>query len=147
MTPARRPWTDWTLAAGAMAWLVFAAAAIRLLPFDALVRLAGWPLGANPPTPAGTVARVRWAMLAAARRAPWPPGCFEQGLAAQIMLRRRGVASSLHYGAAREMKGALAAHVWVRDGGVDLIGGEAANGFASLAVFPPPSRARRGDDG
>jgi hypothetical protein len=67
--------------------------------------------------------------------------CFEQGLAAQFMLRRRGVPSVLYYGAALDDQDGLSAHVWVRDGDVDIIGGEIASQFAVLATFPPqPTR-------
>jgi hypothetical protein len=62
--------------------------------------------------------------------------CFQQGLAAQLMLRRRGIPSVLYYGAAQDDKSGLYAHVWVRDGDVDVIGGEIAHRFAILAAFP-----------
>jgi hypothetical protein len=63
--------------------------------------------------------------------------CFQQGLAAQLMLRRRGIPSVLYYGAAQDDRSGLYAHVWVRDGDVDVIGGEIADRFAILAAFPP----------
>jgi len=63
--------------------------------------------------------------------------CFEQGLAAQLMLRRRGIASVLYFGVAPNDQNGLAAHVWVRDGDVDVVGGESASEFAVLATFPP----------
>jgi hypothetical protein len=63
--------------------------------------------------------------------------CFQQGLAAQFMLRRRGVPSVLYYGAATDDRSGLSAHVWVRASGVDVIGGEIASRFAVLMTFPP----------
>jgi hypothetical protein len=68
---------------------------------------------------------------------PWRTLCFQQGLAAQLMLRRRGIPSVLYYGAAQDDLNGLYAHVWVRDGDVDVIGGEIAYRFAILATFPP----------
>jgi hypothetical protein len=65
--------------------------------------------------------------------------CFEQGLASQLMLRRRGVPSVLYFGAAPDSRDGLAAHVWVRDGEIDVIGGETAASFRVLATFPSPS--------
>jgi len=53
------------------------------------------------------------------------------------MLRRRGIDSVLYYGAAQDPENGLRAHVWVRDGDVDVIGCEIARGFAILAAFPP----------
>jgi hypothetical protein len=82
------------------------------------------------------VRRIRWAIIAAAGRVPWRALCFQQGLAAQLMLRRRGVPSVLYYGAAQGERTGLSGHVWVRDGDVDVVGGEIADRFAVLATFP-----------
>src|SRR5580658_8971871 len=38
--------------------------------------------------------------------------CFPKGIAAQAMLRRRGVSTTLFYGASEE--GSLTAHVWIQ---------------------------------
>ena len=83
------------------------------------------------------VERVRRAIIIAARQVPWRAVCFQKGLAAQFMLRRRGVPSVLYYGAALGNANDLSAHVWVRDGGVDVIGGKLASRYAQLAAFPP----------
>jgi hypothetical protein len=53
------------------------------------------------------------------------------------MLRRRGIPSALYYGAKPDDLSGLSAHVWVRDGDVDVIGGDIAHDFAILAIFPP----------
>lgn len=78
---------------------------------------------------------VAWAVTAAARRARFRAVCIERGLAAQTMLRRRGIGATLYYGAAPGVDG-LAAHVWVRWQGIDVIGGESAARFTPLATFP-----------
>jgi hypothetical protein len=83
---------------------------------------------------------VRWAVLASARRVPWRTVCFQNGMAAQIMLRRRGINSILHYGVAKDTEEGLKAHVWVTVDGLALIGGEEAEGFACLASFPDSDR-------
>jgi hypothetical protein len=75
-------------------------------------------------------------VIACARRLPWHPMCFPRGLAAQWMLRRRGIPSVLYYGAAPDAVKGVAAHVWVCDGEVPVIGGRAAEGMAVLARFP-----------
>jgi hypothetical protein len=90
----------------------------------------------SPASHAVTVHRVRWSIIACALRVPWRARCFQQGLAAHCMLRRSGVASVLYYGAAPDAKRGLVAHVWVRDGDTEVIGGEAAGRFAVLATFP-----------
>jgi hypothetical protein len=125
------------LLAEAMLVLAFSSAAIRLLPFARVGRLASGRLGRRRPRPAGElVAKVAWAVRACARRAPWRAVCFQQGLAAQIMLRRRGLDSTLYFGAANDRTEGLAAHVWVKLGEREVVGCDEAAGFAVLAVFP-----------
>lgn len=136
-------WGDRLLLVEAAASLCVAALAVALVPFKTIGRWAS--LGVASPMAAGAtrdarVNCVRWAVLAVARRVPWRAKCFEQGLAAQFMLRRRKIPTSLFYGAAMDEAGALIAHVWVRDGARDVVGGEAAPRFAVLACFPPAAK-------
>jgi hypothetical protein len=126
----------------AILWLAIAGFAIAVLPFRHVGLLAARPTRRpNPPPHARLmkVRRIRWAILTSARRMPSRALCFQQGLAAQFMLRRRGIPSVLYYGAAQDDRSGLYAHVWVRDGDVDVIGGEIAHRFAILATFPPQS--------
>ena len=130
--------------------LVTASAAIRVLPFVRVGEMASRPLGA---VGGGDDVQkmVVWAVGAWARRVPWRAVCFQQGLAVQMMLRRRGVDSTLYFGAARRRKTGLEAHVWVKAGEVEVIGCEEARDFAVLAAFPRRGRRnaaapRRFDD-
>ncbi len=111
-----------------------------MLPFRHVGLLAGRPIRRSKlPREArlNRVQRIRWAIITTAARVPWRALCFQQGLAAQLMLRRRGIPAVLYYGAAQDDRSGLYAHVWVRDGDVDVIGGEIAYRFAILATFPP----------
>jgi hypothetical protein len=122
--------------------LTIAGLAISLLPFRYVGRLAAPPIGLHRPKLArearlNKARRIRWAVITGAARVPWRALCFQQGLAAQLMLRRRGIASVLYYGAAQDDRSGLHAHVWVRDEDIDVIGGEIAYRFAILAAFPP----------
>jgi hypothetical protein len=135
----RLSWRDRILMLQAVYWLAVAGFVIAVLPFRHVGRLAARrPRGREPPvqTKRIEIKRIRWAMVVAARHVPWTAVCFQQGFAAQLMLRRRGVPSVLYYGATSE-EGRLSAHVWVRDGDVDIIGSEIAFRFAVLATFPP----------
>lgn len=129
------------LLAEALVALVMASAAIRILPFVKVGEMASRPLG---PSAGGhdLAPKVVWAVEAWARRVPWRAVCFQQGLAAQMMLRRRGVDSTLYFGAARRPEKSLEAHVWVRAGKTDVIGCEDAPDFAILAAFPRSGRTR-----
>jgi hypothetical protein len=154
---------EWLLAAEAALSLAGAAVALRVLSFARLAALASGegaerlvlsPAWLRPPSlpqeprtrkeapssaPEAAIeeeaARIGWAVRAAAARAPWRAMCLERGLAAHFMLRRRGRASILYYGA--RAAGGLDAHVWVRLGDADVVGGEEAAAYAVLATFPP----------
>jgi Transglutaminase-like superfamily len=133
-------WEDRLLLLDAILWLAIARFVIAVAPFRHVGSLAALPARQpNAPTDIQLIEirRIRWAVLATSREVPWRAKCFEQGLAAQYMLRRRGVPSVLYYGATQDNQRGLYAHVWVRACDVDVIGGETANRFAILATFPP----------
>jgi hypothetical protein len=82
---------------------------------------------------------VQGAIFYVWRRFPWKPNCFHRALAAQAMLRRRGVSTTLYYGATTLPERGLTGHVWVQDGPIGVVGHIAAKGFRVLARFPEPS--------
>ncbi|HWK36706.1 lasso peptide biosynthesis B2 protein [Sphingomonas sp.] len=119
--------------------LAVASLAVRLAPFRRIAASASRPPARPAPADAAAIVeRVGWAVRAAARRARFRAVCIEQGLAAQWMLRRRGIAATMHYGVARDPERGLIAHVWVRTGDRDVVGGESADRFTLLARFPDP---------
>jgi hypothetical protein len=132
-------WGDRLLLAESLFVLALASLLVAFLPFRRIARIAAWKTGiTNLSTEErrSLAKRIRWAISAVAHRVPWKAVCFQQGLAAQFMLRRRGIPSVLYYGAAPDGEKGLSAHVWIRDGDVDVIGGEIADRFAILAKFP-----------
>lgn len=137
---------QWLVLIEATSFLTVAAMAIAFLSFSTIAR--GARGGGRQPVAKLDGERIRelgWIVEAVARRLPFRAKCFESGLAAQWMLRRRGVAATLFYGAALQPDGALAAHVWVRAGEIDVVGCTTASDFALIARFPetdqpaPPS--------
>jgi hypothetical protein len=115
---------------------LFACCAVALFPFRWLGRLAAFPIRGRTHRDLQAIYRIRWALQNCAPRVPWRALCFEQGLAAQLMLRRRGIPSVLHYGAAMDDQRGLTAHVWVGVGDIDVVGGEFASQFSELVRFP-----------
>lgn len=115
--------------------LAAAAAALRLLSFARLVELARGEESRSPAT-VEEIEPIRRSIEGWSRRLPWRPRCFEQALAARWMLGRRGVGSTISYGAA-SIAGKLKAHVWVHSGTLDVIGCESLADYALLARFPP----------
>lgn len=129
LAPSRR-----LLLAEAAVNLTRARAAIRWRSFRSAIGFGAIPLEA--PRDGAAVDELVRAVQATAARLPWRSVCFDQGLALQRALRRRGHDARLHYGLSRPGAGDFMAHVWVELGGRILIGAEEAGGHASVAVFP-----------
>jgi Transglutaminase-like superfamily len=78
---------------------------------------------------------VSWAVTRAARYAPFEAVCLPQAMAAQRMLRRRGVASVMHFGAVRRQANDLDAHAWLDAAGVEVTGYPVGARLAEIACF------------
>jgi hypothetical protein len=127
----------------ALVILTIASAIIKLLPFRRTVELTQRRLPRkidDPEKQRRLIAQARWAVLACAGRVPWRAVCFQKGLTLQLMLRRRGIPSTLHYGVAQSEGEGLRAHVWVGVGDRTILGGEEAPQFSCLASFPAAAR-------
>ena len=137
---ARRGPADVLLAGEALALLVVFRAALAVMPVRKIIgAVARGRAGEGACAEATqtsqillTTRRVQWAVSAAARYSPMEFVCFPQALAGYTMLRRRRVPSTLVYGVARSESGDLLAHTWLTVGEVDVLGGEAAEGFTEI---------------
>ncbi len=143
----RRLWrrrADLPLLLEAAFWLGVARLSLRFLPFrHVAAQLRPWVRPAPLSTSEDSVRRVAWAVPLVARHVPWRAVCFHEGIAAQRLLARRGVASELVYGVKREEAGGkLIAHVWLRAHDVDVVGGPAAQGYTVLTGFTTRSAGR-----
>ena len=130
----------------AAAWLLLARVALLVIPFPTLARRLG---AFVPPTDervtlagrdgsardAGLAEAVGWAIFRAARHVPFKAVCLPQAMAARIMLRRRGVASVLHFGAAKGQDKPFDAHAWLDAAGVEVTGYPVAKDFTEIACF------------
>jgi hypothetical protein len=131
---ARLSWRQRGRAAEAVTLLALAGIATRLLPFRWTVAAVGrLGSGGSPREDAREIAQT---MEACANRLPWRSVCFQRGLAAHVMLRRRGLPSVLHYGVEQSPERGLSAHVWVSVGGRVLVGAGGLAGHVCLARFP-----------
>ncbi len=138
-------WGERAALAEAVFCLALARALVRLVPFRILAPRLGRQMveSSFQRSLAGESAgsRVRWAVAAAARRMPFRARCLEQAYAATMMLRRRGVPSTIYFGVARE-GGALEAHAWVRSISGYVTGGANARRYAVVTLFGQPGRER-----
>ena len=123
----------------AAACLLLARLAQRLMSFQQLTRLFGRPAvraevgGAEREQ---TRKGVQWAIEEACWYLPGEMACIPRALAAQTMLGRRGVVTTLYYGAAILPGRGLTAHVWLQDGKEGIVGHEIAQDYLVLACYP-----------
>ncbi|MFL5156527.1 MAG: lasso peptide biosynthesis B2 protein [Microvirga sp.] len=118
----------------AAAMLVLARVAVRLVPAARLLTWAGHPPRRIKRFAASEIAWIAWAVETLSGRS-WMRGHeLARALAAQAMLRRRGIASRLCLGVARD--GArLAAQAWVERRGKVVVGTPDAARVTRLAEF------------
>ena len=130
----------------AVAWLLLSRLALLLIPFPRLARRLG---SFVPPTdPRVLQARasaaheqvrvaeeISWAVTRAARHVPFKAVCLPQAMAARIMLKRRGVGSVLHFGAAKGQERPLDSHAWLDAAGIEVTGYPVGKNFSEIACF------------
>lgn len=125
------------MVAEAAALLTLARILIRCLPFRTLSRRAVAGGSEKPdisPGQEATAARIRAAIRRAA--SSWAV-CLPQALAANWMLRWRGIGSTLCLGVRRDPHdGRMNSHAWLRVGDSILIGGSQACNFVPVAELP-----------
>lgn len=61
--------------------------------------------------------------------------CYDQALAAKIMLKRRGLAATLYFGLAKDERDTMIAHAWVRCGNKIVTGKAGMERFTVVACF------------
>jgi len=81
------------------------------------------------------VSRVAWAIWLTGRHTPWRSNCLAKAVAGRLMLRRRGIGSTLYFGMAKDEEGKFEAHAWLSSDGVILTGGAESDRYSVLAEF------------
>lgn len=69
------------------------------------------------------------------RHTVWESKCLVQAMAAMNMLKRRKIESTLYMGMAKDEKGALIAHAWLRSGSFYVTGSEGMERFTVVGTF------------
>lgn len=102
------------------------------------VRSLGLPCVAGEPRAQTDPNRIARAVRAASRIVPFA-SCLTQAQAAQIVLARRGIASTVCLGVRETASGQLTAHAWLISGGRLLLGGTPRElaAFRQLAELAP----------
>jgi hypothetical protein len=128
----------------AEAWLLLAIARLILLfiPFRKIAPLLGRNIIIQQPlllskNGASLQQRIRTAISRAHKRSPWRTACFEQAIAAKIMLRSRKTISIVYFGVQKKEDAAnsILAHAWLERGGIMVTGGKKIAPFSLIACF------------
>ena len=116
--------------------LALARFAMLLIPFRRIAAWLGTPGTEGPHNAtAGQVevaTEVGWAVSCLARRVPWDSRCLAQAIAATWMLRRRGLESTVTFGADRGDSRDFVAHAWLRFGPRLITGSVGCEKFKTL---------------
>ena len=129
------PQTDKLLLCEAFVLVASIRMGLLLLPLSSVRSMASKARGRSrgSSTPA-SVGRSAWAIAAVSRRIPGAT-CLTQALAAQWLLARRGVASQVAIGVAKDAKHRFEAHAWLLCNSEIVVGGSEAERFTPMAVF------------
>jgi hypothetical protein len=114
--------------------LALARLAVRFVPAARLVAWASRAPRRVKRFAPEAVSWVSWAVETVGSKSWMQAACLPRALAAQAMLRRRGIASRLCLGVARE-RGALSAHAWIELGQEIITGSAEAPRFTRLVEF------------
>ena len=103
-------------------WLAVARIWLARASFPALARRLNVKDRSNDADPE-LLRRIGSAVGAAAGNVPWRSDCFPQAIAANKLLQRYGIASTIHLGVEKADESKLLAHAWLTCGEVVVTGG------------------------
>ena len=133
---ARLDGADKWLLVRAVAWLGVARLRLVFTPFQELAeRLSNdAPEPRVEPDP-DFLRRVGFSVRAAADNVPWRSDCFPQAIAARMLLKRGGHASTIHLGVEKSGVGSIAGHAWLTCGDEVVVGGEDLDRYTEMHCF------------
>jgi len=73
------------------------------------------------------ILRLKWAISAAGAVLPWRTDCLIQCLAADNVLRGRGLTPDFYLGVTKHTSSNFRAHAWLRCGGISVAGGDSSD--------------------
>ena len=114
-------------------WLGIARVMLAAMPFQRLSeRLAADQTEPSPQPNPKYLDRVGFAIRAAANNVPWRSNCFPQTIAARMILRRQGYASTIHLGVEKSGEGGIAGHAWLTCGEAVVTGGKELDRYTEM---------------
>jgi hypothetical protein len=127
------------LLARAALWLAIVRIALWVAPFR---RVWSWfgatrQMGPRRPKDQTDIAKMRWAVDAAARHLPRAT-CLVRALTLRHLLHQEGIAAQVRIGVTRSETPTLRAHAWVEVEGVKLTSGEDLSAYRAFPDFQWP---------
>jgi hypothetical protein len=127
----------WLGAAETVPALAVAWALVFIAPFRLTARYFGGATTPSSPSqePEKQIARARYVarrLERVAAHVPWRTTCLVQAIAGALLLRRRGIATTIRLGVNRT-DGNLAAHAWLLVGDTIVLGGIVSPAYHPLA--------------
>lgn len=126
----------------AVGFLCVTRVAVAVLPFRLLRKIFVRDLRAAELDGSAREQARRDVRRAVHRAKDWLPGtvCLPKAIAAQAMLRRRGVPTTLYFGAAKQSGAALQTHAWLQDGEFGVTGSSRREHFQPVAAYSAGTR-------
>ena len=117
----------------AAAWLAVARVMLAAMPFRRLsARFSTEQDGASAEPDPELLDRIGRAVSVAANHVPWRSDCFPQTIAARMLLKRHGYASTIHIGVERKGDDELIGHAWLTCGETVVTGGAELDRYTEL---------------
>ncbi|WP_274650396.1 lasso peptide biosynthesis B2 protein [Paenibacillus humicola] len=120
---------------------------MKALPFSRIAPYLGMRMAETPavhdPSDEAVIRQISQSIRVMSRHTFWESQCMVKAIAAKKMLERRGIPSTLYLGTARDGKGSMIAHAWLRSGAFYVTGAEEMRMFTTVAVFGTHKRVER----
>ncbi len=117
----------------AIAWLAIARIMLTVMPFRQLsARLSAKSHSPQIEPDPDLLQRITYAVSAAANNVPWRSDCFLRTIAARMLLKRHGYASTIHFGVDRVGEDALEGHAWLTCGDTVVTGAAELDRYAEV---------------
>jgi hypothetical protein len=130
--------TEYFLFTEAWIFLAFARLSLIILPFKKIAPMLGktkFEAGEISEGPQEKQKRIGIAILRGCHYSPWRTKCFEQAIAGKIMLKRRGIKSTVFFGVVKGSTNEIHAHSWVKSNGVIVTGGPRVDQYTIVSWF------------
>lgn len=89
----------------------------------------------SSPSDKEKIKKVSEAIYIMGRHTPWESKCLVRAIAGMKMLERRQIESTLYLGTAKDERGNLIAHAWLRSGSFYITGSEGKERFTVVSKF------------